>query len=298
MQFANNVLFRTKLLPKSRVAALILPLFALITSCSDDANRASSKRERISDSVNAQKILIVDRPPIVIAKDAVGVENARTLISRLTPSKLQSRKGAKFVDANALPWLSGSTPGKTFMTSPPNRILVRGNPAEMCPVAFTTTGSAGTPTGEVAHRALTKCLEKVPPGCGCQVVAMRNALLTKREEISYATGIAARIRSRALGLDDLLVAEEQPSGTILLRDLTSPIGTLTFEGKNSVSMTLKGSGAVFTGTVRDVGFRRGRLARRIYVKSPGGDRISLLIGFDPDELAQFAGAWLAWPPDA
>ena len=184
------------------------------------------------------------------------------------------------------------------MSSPPNRVLVRGDPQGMCPVAFTATGSSGTPTGDVARRALNKCLADVPAGCGCRVIAIRNALLTKREDISYATGIAARIRSRELGLDDLVVAEEQPSGTILLRDLTSPIGTLTFKDDDQVSMTLKGSGDVFKGTVRNVGFRRGRLARRVYVESPTGDRISLLIGFDPDELAEFAGAWLAWPPDA
>jgi hypothetical protein len=271
---------------------------ALAVACSDGGNRAGSQRERAPDSVNAQKILIMDRPPIVIAKDPIGIENARTLISRLTPTALQSRKGARFVDANELPWLSGSVQGKTFMTSPPNRVLVRGNPQSMCPVAFTATGDAGTPTGEVARRALSKCLSDAPAGCGCQVVAIRNSLLAKREDISYATGIAARIRSRALGLDDLVVAEEQPSGTVLLRDLTSPIGTLNFSKGDAVSMTLKGSNSVYTGTVRNVGFRRGRLARRIYVKSPGGERISILIGFDPGELAEFAGAWLAWPPDA
>ncbi len=108
MQNANNASLRISLLRPLRVAALFLPLFGLAVACNGGSDRASSQRERAPDSVNAQKILIMDRPPIVTAKDPVGVETARTLVSRLSPTALQSRKGARFVDANELPWLSGS----------------------------------------------------------------------------------------------------------------------------------------------------------------------------------------------
>lgn len=278
--------------------AIILSIFGLVSACIAESGNPGSQRKRPPESVNAQKILTMERPPVVVAKDAAGVEVARTLVSRLTPSALLERKGARFVDANALPWLSGSAPGRAFLNAPANRVLVRGEPAEMCPIAFTQSGPNTTPTQELTRTALTTCLDQAPPGCGCRVVAIRSSLLTKREDVIYATGIAARIRARSLGLDGFLVAEGQSDGTILLRDLAGEVGTIEIATDKTAIVTLKGSDTVFTGVTRNVGFRRGRLARRIYATNPAGERVSLLIGFDPDELAKIAGAWLAWPPDA
>lgn len=298
MQIANNTGRKPSLLWLTRELAIVLPLLGLLSACIENGPRASSQRDRPSEAINAQKILTMTRPPVVIAKDLAGVEVARTLISRLTPSALQDRKGARFVDANALPWLSGSAQGQAFLNAQPNRVLVRGAPAEMCPIAFTQSGPNSTPTQELARTALSRCIQQAPKGCGCRVVAVRNSLLTTREEITYATGIAARIRARSLGLDGLLVAEEKTDGTILLRDLSGTIGSVSISEDDKVTLKLNGSDTVYSGISRNVGFRRGRLARRIYASNTAGERVSLLIGFDPDELAQIAGAWLAWPPDA
>lgn len=298
MHFANFVSLKCDLSRLMTVFATVAPLFGLLSACIVDGQRASSQRERAPESVTAQKILTMERPPVVVAKDPVGVEVARKLVARLTPSELQARKGARFIDANALPWLSGSLQGRAFLNAPKNRVLVRGTPANMCPVALTESGPPSTPTEILARTALSRCLEQAPPGCGCQVVAIRNSLLTTRKDVTYATGIAARIRARSLGLDGLLVAEEKSNGAILLRDLSGNVGTVSFTGNDGVTLQLDGSDAVYTGITRNVGFRRGRLARRIYASNAAGERVSLLIGFDPDELAEIAGAWLAWPPDA
>ena len=240
----------------------------------------------------------MERPPVIVVKSIDDLRVADNLISRLNIPELAKRKDTQYVDADALPWLSGSAPGREFLSARGNRVLVRGHPQEFCPIALTETAAGPEPFQNVAQTALSRCLEEVPPGCGCRLIAMQDALLATQAEVTYATGIAARIKARSLGLDDLLVAEERQDGSVLLRDLSGVIGFVVTEPDGSVTIRLKGSDTVYSGKARDVGFRRGRLAQRIYAKNAAGERVSLLIGFNPDELAEFAGAWLAWPPDA
>lgn len=243
-------------------------------------------------------MLAMERPPVIVVQNTGDLQAASTLISRLKISELAKRRDTKFVDTDALPWLSGSAPGREFLSAKGNRVLVRGHPQEYCPIALTGTATAPTTLAGVARATLERCLTRVPDGCGCRVIAMENALLATQEEVTYATGVTARIRARSLGLDGLLVAEEQQDGAILLRDLTGIVGTVVTGPDGGATVRLKGSDTVYSGQVRDVGFRRGRLAQRIYAKNIAGEQVSLLIGFDPEELAEFAGAWLAWPPDA
>lgn len=281
-----------------QIAAIILSSLLLLAGCNDRGSSAGSERARAPESVNAQQILIMDRPPLIAASDPGEVETARRLMARLTPEALGNRNGARFLDASALPWLSGSSIGREFLSAPSPRVLVRGRPQAFCPIAFTETGDPGVPRETLARTALTRCLQQVPDGCGCRVVAVDDALITTREDVTYATGIAARIRARSAGLDGLLVAEEKRNGEILLRDLSGVIGTVAISKDNVAKVRLGTPAVVYEGTARDVGFRRGRLARRIYATNAAGERVSLLIGFDPGELAEIAGAWLAWPPDA
>ena len=278
--------------------AKIPPLLVLLAACSSPVSSTGSQRTKTPESVNAQRLITMARPPILAAEDASDIETVRRLISRLTPSELLERNGARLVDASELPWISGSQTGRAFLESRGNRILVRGKPAERCPIAFADAAPKTTPLGDLARTSLTRCLQMADPGCGCEVVAFNSALAVPRENISYATGIAARLRARSLGVDSLLVAEELPDGAVLLRDLSKTIGTVRVSSDNIVEIKLTDVDGVFTGTARDVGFRRGRKAQRIYARNERGERVSLLIGFDPDELAEFAGAWLAWPPDA
>lgn len=291
---------QTRVLPSPGALLKAMLFFGTVTgisACAGPPTSAGSERVRNPDTLDLQRMLVMEVPPLVAAEDPEGVQVARRLMSRLDPSELRGRQGARFADANALPFLSGSAAGRAFLAAKPQRVLVRGRPAEQCPVAFAETDAPTRPIADLAAAGLEKCLAEAPPGCGCQVVAAGAVLLVPRPEVSYATGIAARIRADGLGLDGFLVAEETPDGTVLLRDLSRLVGRITRVG-DDVTVTLTESETVYEGRSRPVGYRRGRLAERIYAKDDAGRRLSLLIGFDPDELAEYAGGWLAWPSDA
>lgn len=270
-------------------------LTLILTSCVGNPNSAGSQRQKIAEGVDLQQILVMPRPPEIAIESQNEIATVRRRLQRLNPNALAAREGARLIDANALPWLSGSTEGREFLANPQGRVLVRGKPAEFCPVALTVTGSAPAP--DLASRALERCAAQSTPNCGCQVIALGSVLMVPREELAYATGISARIRARSLGLDGFLVAEETPDGVTLLRDVSGVVGRVQRDG-DTVTLTFEKAGKTFTGTTRGVGFRRGRLAERVYATDDDGNRVSLLIGFGPEELAEFAGAWLAWPPDA
>lgn len=280
-----------------RRVSLVFGVLTGLSACSGPPPSAGSERSRNPELLDLQRLLVMERPPLIAATDPAGVEVARRLMARLDPAELRAREGARFADANALPWLSGSQAGREYLSAQPQRLLVRGRPAAQCPVAFALSDVPAKPIADLAAQGLTQCLNQAPEGCGCQVVAAGSVLLVPRTEINYATGIAARIRAAALDLDGFLVAEETPDGDVLLRDLSHAVARVTRDGLD-VTVTLAASGEVYKGRSRPVGYRRGRLAERIYATNDQGERLSLLIGFDPDELAQFAGAWLAWPQDA
>lgn len=272
-------------------------LLAVLAGCAVPRDPVA-QRPHVPEAASAQRLLVLERPPAVAVGDRDGIDSARRLIGKLSPEELRDRDGARLVGSEELPWLSGSEVGREFLGAPPNRVLVRGAPSRFCPVAFVASGAASSQLADIAAEALGRCLSAADPDCGCEVVAAGSVLLVPREEVSYATGTAARLRVPSLGLDKMLVAEVTEGGHEILRDVHQAVGRIEHGPGDLVSVRLYGAAGAFTGTSRKVGFRRGRLAERIYATNAAGDRLTLLIGFGPDELAEIAGAWLAWPPDA
>src|SRR5690625_1776290 len=272
-------------------------LLAAVSACAAGPDTGSDSRNS-GAGASGERILVMERPPEIRAMNARDLEAAHTLMERLSVEELRGRTGARLHDARELPWISGSTAGRDFLELAEPRLLLRGDPAEICAVAFAEGGDASRPLADLATGALERCIAEAGPGCGCSIVAMNSVLLVPLDEVSYATGAPARLRVPSLGLDKMLIAEVADGKHEVLRDVTHRVGEIEHGEGDHVTIRLDGVEGAFTGEARRVGFRRGRLAQRVYARNEAGEQLILLIGFGPNELSEMAGAWLAWPADA
>jgi hypothetical protein len=271
-----------------------------VAACAE-SQRAPSARDRVDDATRAARFLVVGTPPRIAAADPSALAGAEADARALDLARLAARRDSRHVPADALALLANSPVGRRFLALETPRALARGRPARSCP-AVATAGSPGGAAGRAAAagRALERCLAALRPdfpGCGCELLALDSLVTVPRGELAYATGVAARIRAPAIGLDGLLVAEETRGGGLLLRGPGGAVGRVTRAPGTAVTVALRGTAAPYRGRSVPVGFRRGRLAERIYAADPAGERLSLLVGFPPAELAAGAAAWLAWPEE-
>jgi hypothetical protein len=279
---------------------MVVTTIGPLCGCIDNGATSQSARQPLVENLHMQRMVVLPRPPIIAATRPEDLPVALRIAENSDPAELSRRESARWVSVDTLPFLTSTEAGKRFLSAAAPRALARGMPPETCPAAAMASGTSGTPSAEVAGQALRSCLAKLVPeraGCGCRIVALDDLVTVPREDTAYATGTSARMRSASLGIDLLLVAEEIPDGSTLLRDLNGPVARLVNGENDAVTLRFHATGRRFDGYRIAVGFRRGRIAERIYVVDADGNRLSLLIGFEPGELAGGAGAWLAWPPE-
>lgn len=281
---------------------LFIVVFAIgpLTGCTDNSAISRSARQPMVDALHIQRMVVLSSPPFIAATQPEDLPAALRVAESADSALLSRRESARWVNVDALPFLTSSETGKQFLAAAVPRALAQGIPAEACPVASVSSGAPGTPRGDVVAQALQSCLARLGPeqaDCGCRIVALDDLVTIPREDTAYATGTSARMRSTTLGIDLLLVAEVAAGGETLLRDLRGPVARLMHGENDSATLTFLATERRFDGFRIPVGFRRGRIAERIYLADADGNRLSLLIGFEPDELAGRAGAWLAWPPE-
>ena len=240
-------------------------------------------------------MVVSESPPRILARRDADLARARRAADRLDPEARAARLGTRRTRAAGLGLLASAPAGRDFLSRPPHRALARGAPPASCPATGVAGGAEGR--GAAAEAALSACLAALPAeagDCGCRLVALDDLLLVPVGETTYASGVAARLKVPALGLDTLLVADAPEDGVTALRSAPGAVGEVVHLPEGRVRVRLA-TGAVFEGVSRAVGFRRGRLAERIHATDAEGRRLALLIGFPPSELAESAGAWLAWP---
>ena len=276
----------------------IASAIALLCSCAGDSGMDRSQRQPLIEEFHLQRMLVSDFPPIIAALDSTDLPLALRRAGQMDAESLARRESARWTGIDSLAYLTGTKLGREFLAATQPRALAWGMPAEACPVTALATGEPGETRAQVAGRALETCLAQVAPaqnGCGCRIVALDNVVTVPRSETAYATGTSARLRAPSLGLDLILVAEETTGG-VLLRDLRGEVARVSYGQAEAVLLRFS-TGASFEGRRIPVGFRRGRIAERIYASDAAGNRVSLLIGFEPSELAGGAAAWLAWPSE-
>lgn len=279
-------------------ASLLILLASSLTACTREAPVAEvAIGAGAAVPFSGDRLVSLPRPPILAATDSETLTMARMNAERTSWEDLYQRREAQLVSVEALPFLQRSAEGRRFLAATGNRVIARGMPAEMCPATAVEIRPQPTSLETLVGQALSRCLDRLRPrhpDCGCRVVAVNDFLTVPREEMSYASGTTARLRVPALGLDEVLVAEDDGEMT-LIRGLAGPVARIARLPGEGVRIDLVRQGRSFEGRSIPVGYRRGRIAERMYATDPSGARMSLLIGFSPDELAERAAAWLAWP---
>lgn len=271
-----------------RIALLHMGFALALAACTPAGAPVDQGRPRIEAGAGSQRLVVASRPRGLTARTAEEAATARAVAERNPAAELSRADSARRVSAEGLAFLVGTPAGRRFLALPFPRALARGDPAAQCPA----TGVAGGP--RAVETALGACLAALAdrPDCGCEILAYDDVVAVDRGELAYATGTSARLRVPALGIDGLYVAEAEPDGTLLLRGLGGPFGRV--ERRPDGVAVILADGRRFDGTAEAVGFRRGRLAERIRAQDAQGRRLVLLTGFDPDELAERAAAFLAW----
>lgn len=265
-----------------------------LSACDDWGGSDGSARSRLDDARRDQPLTVVPRPPELVAEDPAEIARTVGEAAAIDAALYRSRFGARRLRADSLAWLSGSPDGRAFLALAPPRAVARGEPAENCP-AVGLAGEGEPSRAAAARAALERCFADLPGGrgCGCRIVAIDNLLTVPLSEMAYATGVAARLSVPERGIDAVLVAEEEPDGTVLLRDLRGTVARLDRAGEGQVALVFVDGGARFEGRSERLGFRRGRLAERLFLESAEGARAVVLIGLSPAEIAAEADG-LAW----
>jgi hypothetical protein len=238
------------------------------------------------------RLLVPARAPPLIAFTDAEIRSVATVARRLTPERLATARGSRFVEVAALPWLRSSPEGIAFLKAKGPRALARGAPDSACPVAAISSPAVQT-AEDAAISALSNCVAalKGVPDCGCQLIALNEVVLALRADLSFAPSVSATLISGG-GDATRLVADRRSDnaiGEVTLRLVSGLFGVVHLANETAEMTLAERPGEVFTGVREKFGYRRGRIAERLVLTSQNGDEFTLLIGVEYRDISKTEG---------
>jgi hypothetical protein len=259
----------------------------------------------------ATRLLAPVSPPVIEAKGVEDLVQARQIADLATYARIAERPRSRPVEAARLPFLSEAPVAQAFLSGDGPRALARGEPSNICPAIGLAAPGEAASNGAAAELALRRCLSElsdVDGDCGCRVLALGDVLTAPPAEFVYAPGVSARLIRLDDGDEATLVAEERqrsdgPEGVrlwFLAADGPRAVGDLGEDGRAEVTLLQNRDGVLtpvrrYQGRRQIEGYRRGRLAERLYLRDDDGNRMIALIGYEPSEFSERAKDLRAWP---
>lgn len=266
--------------------------------------------------IDAARLVQPPRPPEISAKDERGVEDAASAVAPERLAALAARNGAERFEGPQLPFFFESEIGRGYLKSGPGRAIARGAPAESCPLFGASLDAPDVQSA--ARAALGECLAqrtKANADCACRLLAADDVLLAERDDFAYARGVAVQAiplnrRLQPAGPDAPLIAEErfQPRAELVegrrlalasgarrlwLIGLAGPVAGLDLEADGAAALTVLEGARDQLKPVKRLegrwsaeGYRRGRLAERVALSGVDGEKLVLILGYEPAEFEE------------
>lgn len=282
-----------------RIACILAALAAAGCASFDGAQR----HDRDLGDLGRQQLVLPAAPPLIDAQDRADVERAMRLAERYDRRALENQRRTRMVEAVQTPLLYEAPAGRRFLAAHGARALAIGDPPEICPAIGLAASEIPAPRGQTAAQALNGCLAMLEQSaasaeCGCRLVALDDTLLADQAAFTYARGVAAQFIGGAAAPKAMLIAEERPeedgSGDVRIwfLDAIGPraVARLSQAGRAELALLQGENGALtatrhYRGRWESEGFRRGRLAEKLYLTGEDGERLIALVGYSPAELA-------------
>lgn len=229
----------------------------------------------------------------------VTAETPQEIEAAVTHAAVLARSDASYrptrLEAAQVGLLYGDPQGRAFVGIDGPRALAQGEPAKQCPAL---TLGRGPDEPAATRMALQSCFAALAgrADCGCRLLAEGDRLLASASHFAYALGVSAVLVDPAARKEMTLVAEERAvegapgAAVVWLLGFKEPIGALHLEPNGAAALALLSEGRArdpqWIGRHEAVGFRRGRVARRAFVRNAQGQERVVLVGFEAQELAE------------